>query len=96
MQTLRKHSREINSVAFSPDDKLIASGSWDDTIKIWNTATTALQLILEGHSHGVSSVNFSFNGELLASGSYDKIIKLWDTMTGDLLQTLEGHYCSFI
>jgi uncharacterized protein YukE len=90
-QTLEGHGRPVKSVIFSPDGRLLASGSYDQTVRIWDTATGALQQILEGHSHAVLSVAFSPDGQLLASGSYDQTVRLWDTATGALQQTLEGH-----
>ena len=81
----------VNSVAFSPDGRLLASGSHDKTVRLWDTATGALQQTLEGHSDWVRSVAFSPDGRLLASGSDDETVRLWDTATGALQQTLEGH-----
>ncbi|BCR98241.1 uncharacterized protein AKAW2_31560S [Aspergillus luchuensis] len=91
MQTLEGHSNWVYSVAFSNNGQLLASGSRDKTIKLWDAATGALEHTLEGHSDPVYSVAFSNNGQLLASGSYDKTIKLWDAATGTLKHTLEGH-----
>ncbi|KAI9785620.1 MAG: hypothetical protein M1816_000367 [Peltula sp. TS41687] len=91
LQTLEGHSGAVSSVAFSADGKLIASGSADQTVKLWDAATGALQQTLEGHSGGVMSVAFSADGKLIASGSADRTVKLWDAATGALQQTLEGH-----
>ncbi|GLA13524.1 hypothetical protein AnigIFM62618_010513 [Aspergillus niger] len=91
MQTLEGHSRSVYSVAFSGNGQLLASGSRDKTIKLWDVATGALKHTLEGHSDWVHSVAFSGNGQLLVSGSRDKTIKLWDAATGALKHTLEGH-----
>ena len=81
----------IYSVAISPDGQILASGSYDKTIKIWNLRTGKLLHILLGHAEAVQSVAFSPNGKLLASGSWDKTIKLWNLETGELLGTLSGH-----
>ncbi|WP_427162719.1 trypsin-like peptidase domain-containing protein [Aliinostoc sp. HNIBRCY26] len=81
----------VISVAFSPDGRTLASGSWDKTIKIWNIATGQEIRTLNGHSQGVYSVAFSPDGRTLASGSWDKTIKIWNIATGQLIRTLNGH-----
>ncbi|KAF7133640.1 hypothetical protein CNMCM5793_004948 [Aspergillus hiratsukae] len=96
LQTLEGHSGWVQSVAFSADGRLLASGSNDETIKLWDPSTGdpstgALKHTLEGHSDWVQSVAFLADGRLLASGSGDKTIKLWDPSTGALKHTLEGH-----
>jgi WD40 repeat protein len=75
----------------TPDGQLIASGSEDNTIKLWNLRTGQLLRTLTGHSEGIRSVAISPDGKLLASGSDDKTIKLWNLDTGKLLRTLTGH-----
>lgn len=88
LQTLEGHDGLVHSVVFSPDGQLLASGSDDETIKLWDTTTGALQQTFQGHDSWVTSVAFSPDGQWLASGSDDKTIKLWDTATGVLQQTL--------
>ncbi|KAL4734024.1 hypothetical protein BDV11DRAFT_175153 [Aspergillus similis] len=91
LQTLEGHSDWVLSVAFSPDGRLLASGSVDRNIKLWDPATGTLKHTLEGHSDWVQSVAFSSDGRLLASHSRDEIIKLWDPASGVLKHTLAGH-----
>ncbi|KAK4182018.1 hypothetical protein QBC35DRAFT_421424, partial [Podospora australis] len=91
-QTLEGHGSWVQSVAFSPDSKWVASGSDDNTIKIWDAATGTCMQTLEGHGGWVLSVAFSPDSKWVASGSHDKTIKIWDAATGSCTQTLEGHY----
>ncbi|WP_449416219.1 serine/threonine protein kinase [Phormidium nigroviride] len=89
--TLPGHSSFVNSIAISPDGLILASGSWDRTIKLWNLETGELTSTLTGHSDRVNSVAISSDGELLVSGSSDETIKLWNLHSGELLGTLPGH-----
>jgi WD40 repeat protein len=76
-KTLTGHSDMVTSVVYSPDGRYLASGSWDNTIKIWEVATGKELRTLTGHSIRVSSVVYSPDGRYLASGSGDKTIKIW-------------------
>ena len=77
------HLRGINAVAFSPDGRLIASGSLDRTSQIWDVEAalaspdTPALAVLEGHTSGVTAIAFSADGTLLASVGYDGTIRLW-------------------
>ena len=81
----------VESVAYSPDGQLIASGSWDRTIRLWDANTGELLQTLEGHTGWVDSVAYSPDGQTIASGDRDNTIRLWDADTGEHLQTLKGH-----
>ena len=72
-------------------DGILASGSHDRTIRLWNAHTGEHLRTLKGHIAYVASVAFSPGGKILASGSYDNTIRLWNTHTGEHLRTLEGH-----
>ncbi len=75
------HTGAVCSVAFSPDRKVLASGSGDNTIKLWDLNSKSQITTLKGHSKEVNSVAFSPDGKLLASGSSDRTIILWDLNT---------------
>ena len=85
------HSDVIESVAFSPDGKILASASVDKTIKLWDPATGMELRTLTGHTDFVYSVTFSPDGKTIASGGRDRTVKLWDVSTGAELRTLKGH-----
>ncbi|MCA1992857.1 MAG: serine/threonine protein kinase, partial [Coleofasciculus sp. S288] len=91
VRTLRGHLSSIHSIAFSPDGRILASGSADKTIKIWNLDSAAVPYTLSGHLNLIDAVAFSPDGCTLASGSWDYTIKIWQVETGELLHTLCGH-----
>lgn len=80
--TLEGHSRSVTSIDWSPDGRTLASGSEDNTVKLWDIAANQELRTLEGHSGGIRCVAWSPDGLTLASGSYDNTVKLWDVVTG--------------
>ncbi|KAG9044890.1 hypothetical protein FS842_001360 [Serendipita sp. 407] len=95
----------ILSVAFSPDEEKVTTGSFDKTIRIWNVVKVMsnwllelepepvleLELELKGHGDGVWSLAFSPDGSKLVSGSSDNTIRIWNLQTRSHMITLEGH-----
>jgi WD40 repeat protein len=88
---LRAHDDNVWSVAFSPDGKMLASGSEDNTIILWDIATGQPIALLDGHTGRVWSVAFSPDGKILTSGSEDTTIILWDVATHQQLSQLTDH-----
>jgi WD40 repeat protein/tRNA A-37 threonylcarbamoyl transferase component Bud32 len=89
--TLTGHPNTVNSVAFSPDSRTLASGSYGHRIKLWDVQSQGEIATLTGHSSSVESVAFSPDGQTLASGSSDHTIKLWDVPSQRQIATLTGH-----
>ncbi|XP_023014319.2 transducin beta-like protein 3 isoform X2 [Leptinotarsa decemlineata] len=89
------HEKDINSVAVSPNDKIIATASQDKTAKIW---TTSLELvgILKGHKRGVWSIRFSPVDQVVVTSSADCTVKLWSVADLSCLKTFQGHDASVI
>jgi WD40 repeat protein len=76
---LTGHTDWVNDVAFSPDGKLLASASEDNTVRLWNVATGKQRGgPLKGHADWVNGVAFSPDGKLLASAGSDGTVRLWD------------------
>jgi WD40 repeat protein len=82
---LTGHSGLVSTVTFSPDGTVLASASWDNTIRLWDTSDPnnpqPVGHPLHGHTSLVSSVAFSPDGKTLASSSADKTVRLWDLTT---------------
>ncbi|MEP7136923.1 MAG: protein kinase [Chloroflexota bacterium] len=90
--TLSGHTDTVWKAVFSPDGKLIATGSQDGTAKIWDAITGKELLTIKATTEGdAGNVDFSPNGKLLATGGGDKIARIWDVSTGKELLALKGH-----
>jgi WD40 repeat protein len=83
--------RPASSLHRPNNSKLLASGSYDKTVRLWDLATGAAYSTLKGHTSWVKSIAFSPDGKLLASGSGDKTVRLWDLARAAACSTLKGH-----
>jgi small GTP-binding protein len=88
-RTLEGHSDLVLRVAWTSDGKTLASASSDGTVRLWETATGKVAIILEGHTDSVNSISFSFDDSLLASKSLDGTVRLWRCDTGENVAVLE-------
>ncbi|PAV18322.1 WD40 domain containing protein [Pyrrhoderma noxium] len=92
-QPIEGHNGTVLSVAFSPDGSRIASGSGDETVRIWDSKSgNFIAGPFREHSNWILSVAFSPDGTRIASGSADKTVLIWDSETGKLVAgPFEGH-----
>jgi WD40 repeat protein len=81
----------ILSVAFSPDNKLLAASTARGEIRIWQVDQSVPLLTWRAHTDPVLAIAFSFNNDILVSGSEDQTVKLWEIKTGRCLKTQSGH-----
>jgi hypothetical protein len=79
---LSLHVGEVNSVAYSPDGRRIASGSSDSDVRVWDALTGTELAVLGGHKGYVNSVRYSPDGRRIASGSDDGTVRIWDSDRG--------------
>ena len=91
LHTLQGHEDIIPQVAWSPNGKTLASGSFDCTIRLWDAESRKTLHVLERHSEWVYSVAWTPDGKTLASGSADDTLRLWTAQSGVMNCVLKGH-----
>ena len=91
LSVLSGHTRGVTSVSCSPDGTCIVSGSWDNTVRVWEVATGTEVVKLEGHTGRVNSASWSPDGTRIVSGSYDNTVRVWEVATGTEMMKLKGH-----
>lgn len=95
--TYRGHFKEVHAVSWSPNGKLIASGSGDESVQVWDATSGTNILNYNGHSHNigkglVQAVMWSPDGKYIVSGSWDKSVRIWDAYTGHTISTYRKYY----
>lgn len=86
-----EHDEEVRGLAWGSDDRL-ASGGWDMTVRIWNTADKKPKGSLEGHTGAIRAVAWDAGRQRIASAATDMSVKIWNADTGRLLHDLEGSF----
>lgn len=82
------HSNFCFSVKFSPQGNLLVSGSFDETVKVWDVRTGECVSTLPAHSDPVTGVDFNTDGTCIVSSSHDGLMRIWDVATGECLKTI--------
>ncbi|BAQ64936.1 DnaJ domain-containing protein [Geminocystis sp. NIES-3709] len=86
-----KTNAVVTTVAFSPNNKILASGGFDRQIKLWDWQKKEIISSLIGHTETISTLAFDADNKLLFSGSWDSSVKIWDINTQECLCTLKPH-----
>ncbi|MHA1401029.1 MAG: hypothetical protein ACTSQE_11840, partial [Candidatus Heimdallarchaeaceae archaeon] len=87
IEKFSKHSNSLASAAFSDDGKYLATGGWDNTIRIWDIESGDLKRTLLGHDGAVVSIKFSSNDQEIVSAGLDNTIRIFSIEEKKLLQT---------
>jgi WD40 repeat protein len=95
--TLTGHKSTVSCGTFSPDGKVLATGSWDKAVKLWDVGSGQELATLLGHTDGLRAVLFTPDGKTLITASDDRTVRFWDLNThreiGQLPEQAAGVYC---
>ena len=82
------HSDAVVCVDCNPQGSLIASGSSDMTVRLWEVRSGKCVQTIQAHSDRISSINFNVDGTMFVTSSYDGIVRLWDSGSGLCLKSM--------
>lgn len=91
-ETIKGHQQSVSasiaSLAFSPNNRTVASADWNGIINLWDYTTAGHIITLKGHTDEIRSITFSSDGSMLASAGNDHTIRIWNAENGEEVQTL--------
>jgi WD40 repeat protein len=85
------HETEVTSVAYSPDGWILATGSADGALRLWEAASGKEQRVLRGHASSIYCISFSPDGKMIVSGGADETSRFWEVPTGAPLRKIDWH-----
>jgi len=98
--TLSGHTDRVTSLCLTEDKHYAISGSWDDSIRVWDVLSGKCIRVIRAHASWVTSIGLHPNGKTLISSSRDSFLKSWDFQSGECMETFQGHasivYCLYI
>jgi WD40 repeat protein len=90
LRQLQGHSDHVNALAFTPDGRTLASGSYDGSVRLWDARGGKELHVLKGLKEAIAYIAVSADGKLVAAGGYDNLIWIWDIATGKEQRRLAG------
>ncbi|MEW5302460.1 MAG: hypothetical protein WDW38_002381 [Sanguina aurantia] len=88
LRTLQGHTNYVFCCTFSPHGNLLASGSFDETLRLWDVRSGRCLREVPAHSDPLTAVDFSHDGTLIVTSSLDGLMRIWDTASGQCLRTM--------
>src|SRR5215510_2810953 len=86
-----RHRSPVSSVGFEPTGRMLAIGSLDNTVKLWDVPNSKLRRVLEGHRGSVVALSFHQSKPLFATMGWDDTIRIWSSETWDVLAVIQRH-----
>ncbi|KAF8834616.1 WD40 repeat-like protein, partial [Paxillus ammoniavirescens] len=90
VQGFEVHENWVICVRFCPNEGKLVTGSSDNTLRIWDHPTGAVE-VLRGHSRSVQDVDVSRDGKMIVSGSNDATVRIWNRELGETIHVCKGH-----
>ncbi len=91
LRTFKGHEGTVAAVAITRDGRFAVSGSWDNTLRLWNLATGKCLQVFKGHTNYVTAVTIMPDRQFAISGSRDRTLRLWNLKTGKCVRIFRGH-----